>query len=143
MDRFWSKVTKSDGCWLWAGTTDGRYGLVSVDGRMLKAHRVSWELHNGPIPAGMVVCHTCDTPRCVRPDHLFLGTMADNSHDRDRKGRQRSPLGEASPNAKLTEDDVRAIRASDEPASIVGPRYGVTPTNVGYIRDRRTWRHVA
>lgn len=91
-ERFWRRVMKpeSDGCWTWTGSTAGYgYGRVFVDGRQQSAHRVAWELTNGPIPEGLIVCHKCDNPPCVRPLHLFLGTHKDNSQDMVRK--QRGP----------------------------------------------------
>ena len=81
--RFWPKVQKSDGCWLWiaGGDSETGYGRIRAGGRgttQLLAHRAAWELTNGPVPDGLWVLHHCDTPRCVRPDHLFLGDHADN-----------------------------------------------------------------
>ena len=89
--RFWNKVDVQDGdrCWLWNGatTTHGGYGLLRRGGREYRAHRVMWEMVEGPIPNGMFVCHTCDTPRCVNPRHLFLGSARDNNVDRENKRR--------------------------------------------------------
>lgn len=89
IDRFWRYVDKSGECWLWTGATNGRYGHISrgTGLGLVGSHRASWEIHNGPIPPGMHVCHHCDTPPCVRPDHLFLGTNQDNTNDKVAKGR--------------------------------------------------------
>lgn len=85
-------VTES-GCWLWLNfcysshnALDG-YGQLRVNGVLTSSHRFSWEIHNGPIPDGMIICHKCDTPSCVNPDHLFLGTLSDNMQDAMQKGR--------------------------------------------------------
>ena len=87
--RFWGMVNKTEGrCWLWEGMLSwGGYGLLKVSGRKRRAHRISWELHNGPIPPGLLVLHKCDVRHCVRPDHLFLGTDLDNVVDMHIKGR--------------------------------------------------------
>lgn len=91
-DRFWSKVQKTDGCWEWTGSRRPKgYGVFAVNGaRRESAHRVAYALFIGPISAGFFVCHRCDNPRCVRPDHLFLGTQADNMRDMHAKGRHRA-----------------------------------------------------
>jgi hypothetical protein len=87
-ERFWKRVHKSDGCWEFSG---GRhqfgYGLIQANHKCVGAHRVSWEIHFGPIPDGLWVLHACDNPSCVRPDHLFLGTVGDNTRDASAKGR--------------------------------------------------------
>ena len=94
MVRFWPKVRPSlEGCWEWTGVTRNGYGAISAgghDGPMLYAHRVIWEQNQGAIPTGMCVLHHCDNRRCIRPDHLFLGTKADNSLDMKLKGRGRN-----------------------------------------------------
>lgn len=90
--RFWNNVVRADGCWLWVGTIDDKgYGKISHGGRAykkdLKAHRLSYELRNGPIPDGMVICHRCDTPACVNPAHLYAGTQKQNMMDASARGR--------------------------------------------------------
>jgi hypothetical protein len=86
--RFWKYVNKTDGCWLWTGAIGGSgYGLLGVENRNVPAHRLSWQIHNGPIPDGLLVCHTCDNPPCVNPAHLWLGTNLDNARDKMAKGR--------------------------------------------------------
>ena len=90
-ERFWNKVTKTDTCWIWSGSK-GRNGYGRImsskeSNAFLSSHRVAWELFNGKIPRGMLVCHHCDIPFCVNPSHLFLGTSKDNTQDMMKKGR--------------------------------------------------------
>ena len=88
--RFWSRIQKTDGCWNWTGALNTHgYGHMRVNSRQTPMHRLSWEKANGPIPDGLSVLHKCDNRRCVRPDHLFLGTQADNMQDKIAKGRHR------------------------------------------------------
>lgn len=163
--RFWQSVddeASPRGCWPWRGTVGAHgYGLISAESRRsLRAHRVSWQLHHGPIPAGLFVCHRCDNPGCVNPAHLFLGTAADNTRDMMRKGRgyvQRpdyrerlrsvSVRGERVNTARLTADQVREIRrryaAGGISQTALADEYGVTQTQVSQIVSRKSWRHVA
>ena len=108
---------------------------------------VAWHMFKEPIPKGLFVCHSCDQPGCVNPDHLFLGTQADNMHDAIAKGRWKPAQevvarGEAHVLSKLTEADVRCIRASDETQVALGERYGVSHTVISNIRRYKTWRHI-
>ena len=146
--RFWAKVTKGapDECWLWTAGTVSGYGQFGIaKGRMLRAHRVSFEMAKGPIPAGQLVCHSCDNPLCVNPAHLFLGNHADNSADRQAKGRGRGHTTYSGPRAKLTTDQVRQIRAwaaKGAPHSSIAKHFGVVRQTVTAIVERQTWKHV-
>lgn len=145
-ERFWTRVEKTDGCWLWTGfRTPTGYGRCGFDGRTgLVATRVAWELTNGPIAPGLVVRHRCHNPPCVRPDHLLLGTQAENILDsvRDR----RHTFGERNGNAKLTEASVLAIRqahAAGHGPTELGRRYGVTEALIRQVCKGIGWKHVA
>lgn len=145
MLRFWKKVEKTDTCWLWKGSIHRTgYGHFKFQGRTQQAHRVSFILANGPVPDGLMVCHTCDVRSCVNPDHLFLGTNKDNIADAAAKGRMSH--GEAHRDAKLTTADVIAIRARyrSGQASIRGMarEYGMAHCNMQSVVHGKTWRHV-
>lgn len=141
--RFDFYAVKSDGCWIWRGSVAGRsgYGKLGFNGRTLAAHRLSWELHRGPIQPGMVVCHHCDNPRCVKPDHLFIGTTLDNVRDKIAKGRD--PRGERNTEARLTESQVRNILADKRSSREIGAAYGVSNTAIWLIKSGRKWKHIS
>jgi len=156
--RFWSKVDKNGPtvshvkglgpCWAWkASTNRAGYGRMGVGGRMLRAHRISWAVHNGPIPEGVCVCHRCDTRLCVNPAHLFLGTQLDNMRDRDVKKRHVATPGEQNGAARLTAADVLGIRAQYAAGGIsqqkLGERFGVSQSSISCVLLRETWAHVA
>jgi hypothetical protein len=144
--RFWAKVNVAgpDECWVWIAARNTRgYGTFRWEGRTASAHRVSYEIHNGSIPEGMSICHTCDNRWCVNPAHLFLGTHAQNMADMKSKNRAVGHMGEKHPSAKLTDDDVRAIR-TDTSSTLkeLAARYGVSFGLIGHIRHRRNWSHL-
>ena len=174
--RFWDNILKTDGCWLWQGTkcaTEGfTYGQAWHEGKRWKAHRLSWLLHKGAIPARMCICHTCDNPLCVNPDHLFLGTQGDNNTDRHNKGRDgaaygehngshthpesrprgerhyshthpESRRGEANGRARLRTRDVVDIRRMQGIAQRrIAKIYGISKSQVGNILRGESWNHV-
>lgn len=140
-ERFWAKVNKTPDCWLWGGATDrDGYGKIGERGESIGAHRVSYELANGPIPAGMCVLHSCDNPPCVNPGHLSIGTQADNMTDRDAKGR--GPKGELNPNSVLDWPRVRDIRsrhAAGETCAAIARSMGVGKSNISMIVLNLRW----
>lgn len=143
--RFWARVRRSADCWEWQGAIDHKwgYGQISVAGKMQLAHRIAYKLAYGSLPDDLLVCHKCDNPRCVRPDHLFLGTSTDNAHDKVRKGRQADHHGEKNPHAKLTSEQVQAIRTRFAQGGIrpieLARQYGVTNTTISMIVRGQTW----
>lgn len=152
--RFWAKVEKTDGCWLWTGTVGQRgYGSMSVFGKARRATHVAIWLADGEWPsAGMFVCHHCDNPRCVRRSHLFVGSQSENMRDCVRKRRHRftkvptevKPRGEQHGRSKLTTNDVRMIRASKGRVSrrSLAARLGVHHLTVARIQRRESWAHI-
>lgn len=145
IDRFNDKYTPepNSGCWLWTGSLSNKgYGLFYLNGKSCRAHRVSWEIFKTPIPAGMLVCHTCDNPPCVNPDHLYVGTPRDNTQDMLRRGRMASTSGEQHGNSKLTELDVMAIRADPRTQEEIAFDFGITDGHVSKIKLRAAWGHL-
>jgi len=146
--RFMRKVDINyiTGCWDFTGAVDKKgYGIMKGMGEN-KAHRLSYRIFNGDIKKGMLICHTCDNPSCVNPDHLFQGTVQDNSDDMVNKGRGRggiSPLkGEANPNSKLTEREVITIRTSNEPNYILAEKYNIGRPAISQIKNNKKWKHI-
>lgn len=134
----------NSGCWLWSGAHNRGYGQIQVRGKTEKAPRLSWMLHRGPIQDGRCVLHRCDNPACVNPEHLFLGTHADNAADRAAKGRGRNRVlrGEKNPQSKLTREAVLQIHdllASGATQRSLAARFGVGCTTITRIASGRSY----
>lgn len=136
-----SVTNKKTGCIEWQRGQKCGYGAVFVNGRQEAAHRVSYRLNIGPIPRCLFVCHRCDNRPCINPEHLFLGTAKDNNVDAANKGR--TARGEKNSRAKLTEKDVLAIREMSGSQAQIAKTFGVSQSNIFYIKSRRSWRHIA
>ena len=158
-ERFWSKVDRRGDCWMWTKARNKKgYGIVSTRGkfRNAKAHRVAWQLENGPITEEQCVLHRCDNPACCRPSHLFLGTRADNNEDMRNKGRNRLscsktpalsckyPRGERHHHSRLTAEKVLEIRAMAEELGLaaVCRAFGIDDSHAHKIITRKLWKHV-
>ena len=149
-ERFWSKVEKTDNCWEWTSWKDYKgYGKISNGNQQRFAHHIAWELTHGPIPDGLCVLHHCDNPSCVNPDHLFIGTVADNNADMWKKGRgvlpPRSKMahpGAKNGAAKLTRQKVLEIRhkySNGITQSELSRQFGVSQKQIGRIVHRENW----
>lgn len=147
-ERFEMQVKRrEDGCWIWAGGVDldgyGAFKGEAAGQQFLRAHRWSWAHHNNKrVPPGAHICHTCDNPRCVNPEHLFLGDPLANMRDKVAKGRLRVADGEKNGHAKLTEAQARAILADPRPHAAIAADYGVKSSTVGSIKQRVSWQHI-
>lgn len=135
---FARNVVQSGECWEWTGSRDkDGYGVFTYARKQYRAPKTALELDGRPVPRGMHACHTCDNPACVRPAHLYVGTPAQNSADAKQRGRVR--VGRK---AKVTPDQVRAIRAAVGTHNEIAARFGLSPANISLIRNRRTWADV-
>lgn len=150
------------GCWEWNRSRDqDGYGHLSWERKTVRAHRLSWMAFYGPIPIGIQVCHTCDNPCCVNPSHLWLGTNADNTADRTRKGRESRgnshtatfinnpkwwaarPKGSSHVNSKINEAQARAILNDTRPQRVIAVDYGVAQSLISLVKRRKLWAHVS
>lgn len=134
-------VVEETGCVRFTGGLNSSgYGNLWVDGKTVGAHRVAYELANGPIPKGSVLRHTCDNRYCVNPEHLVLGTHRENMEDMTKRGRQ--ARGSQISTCVLTEEDVRFIRSSDKSGVELAQILGISPVTISRIKRRLTWQHV-
>lgn len=144
LDRFHAQTVKTLGCWVWIGNRVNGYGRISVEGKIIPAHRFSYSTFRGPIPEGLEVCHKCDRPFCVNPKHLFVGTHKQNILDAAAKGRMNRPIGETANRARLKEVDVLEIRRLWPSVGVVelSRRYGVGQMTIRDVINRRSWTHI-
>ena len=143
LTRFWKKVkvNKLTGCWNWRGEDETYYPkFMRDDGTLQYAHRWSYENFKSAIPEGLCALHKCDNKRCVNPDHLFLGTQADNMADKVAKGR--GCKGITHGRAKLSEQDVIHIRASNKKGTELASEYNVSQQLISFIINRKIWTHL-
>lgn len=147
-NMFYSKVcipSNDKGCMEWIGSKRNGYGRIRINGKVISAHRLSYEINVGKIPDGMCVCHFCDNPSCVRPSHLFIGTLKDNNRDRAKKGRTFIASGQKNGNSKLTDKQVKDIKTkikigySSEDLSIL---YHVSIDTIFKIKSTKYWESV-
>lgn len=152
-DEFWDRLDKTGECWEWTGCVDGSgYGMTTIDGKHLKAHRAAWTITNGEIPPPhtgpqrMLVCHKCDNRRCCNPAHLFLGTNRDNVDDMMRKGRTARNPGTRNGQSKLNPLKVREIRymhSTGKDCNTIARLFNLDPRTIEFVVTRVTWRHVS
>lgn len=155
--RFWSQIEKTKTCWLWIGSTDGDgYGVIGANGKVVKVHRLSYEIHFGEIPNGVDILHECDVRNCVKPKHLFQGNNAINVADRVAKGRSAtgimvtrnriSPRGVGHYEAKLTDRSVLMAReqhSKGESFAQIAKKLNVNRSTIRQAVIGETWKHVA
>jgi hypothetical protein len=143
-ERFIAKVRKTEGCWIWIACRNPKgYGLFGTGPQSRLAHRVSYSLFVGPIPDGLLILHKCDNPRCVNPEHLYVGTHNDNSRDMMERGRGSFVGGEENPHAKLAKEEVSQIRNAYKRGGISYQKlsniFGIWPGHLWRIVNNKAW----
>ena len=141
--RFETFFTKTESCWDWEGSLRGKgYGGFRQNNKMYIASRVSYELYKNPIPEGLLVCHTCNNPKCVNPNHLYLGTYQENTQQAVKEGRQYIPKGVENGSAKLTEEQIFLIREDPRSQRTIAKEYGISQLHVSRIKRKISWSHI-
>lgn len=139
--RFETFFKQTEDCWLWEGSLKGKgYGAFREHGKMHIASRISYEIYKEPIKQGLIVCHTCNTPRCVNPNHLYLGTYSDNTQQAVREGRQFVAKGELNGCAKLTREQVNLIRLDTRSQRKIAKDYNISQLHVSRIKRNLVWK---
>lgn len=146
-NRFWKHVKANGDCLEWASSKNHNgYGRFGLNNKVIRAHRMSWILAHGEIPGGLLVLHRCDNRSCVNPNHLFLGTAKDNTHDCMKKGRHMNMTGECNQFAKLSPESVKYMRhlywAERRTPEELAEFFGCKKNNIANVVYRRTWKHI-
>lgn len=143
-ERVFNAVNKTDTCWIWTkGKLSAGYGQTVVDKQKWTAHRLFYTFYHGPIPEGFLVCHKCDNPSCVNPEHLFLGTHKDNNRDCYQKGRMPLRYGDLAKNvAKLSRDQALDIKYGKLSSKELQKKYNIHQSQVSRIRSGKTWKNI-
>jgi hypothetical protein len=142
-EYFWNRVEKRGAteCWPWIGIRDHQgYGVFPYKAKMYRAPRFLLEVTGTIIPKGYYACHKCDNPSCVNPSHVYAGTPQENSNDKIQRKRQ--PMGSNCSASKLNEEQVIQIRIDSRRTEVIAEEYGVSCSNIGFIKSRKTWRHI-
>ena len=130
------------GCWLWKGSKSvAGYGRIKFDDVRWAVHRLMAHINISDVAEDSVVCHRCDNPCCVNPEHLFIGTQKQNVDDRDAKGRRNQARGERQGSSKLSAEQVLAIRLDSRKQSVIAAEYGISRAHVGNLKANRAWKH--
>jgi hypothetical protein len=150
--RILGNITKTvNGCWEWNGSKTYGYGKIIVGSRLdgtrktARVHRIAYQVFVGEIPQGKFVCHKCDNPSCVNPEHLFLGTRQDNVDDREQKNRNHHVIGEKNPKSKMTDAKVieaRELYSYGYTSRMLAEKYGMDHTTILDIVKGRSWKHL-
>ncbi len=142
-DRFEKFFDKVNGCWEWKGALRGKgYGCFKVDGKNKIASRVSYELYKNSISPSKLVCHSCNNPKCVNPDHLYLGSYQDNTKQAVEQGRQFVAKGELNGSCKLTEAEILAIKSDTRSQRKIAKEYNCSQLHVSRIKRNLVWRYL-
>ena len=148
IDRFWSKVQKTRGCWNWTGRSFNRdgYGEIGIGGQMGRAHRISWILHFGKIPKKLYVLHKCDNRKCVNSKHLYLGTQFENMRDMIKRNKNINRKGEKNGRHKVSKENVLLIRKIYKETKIfqkeLAKKFKLGRSTIGHILRNYTWKHL-
>ena len=143
-DHVFDSIHKTETCWVWTKSTlVGGYGQVQIEGKKWTTHRLFYTYYKGEIPSGKLVCHTCDNPTCVNPDHLYIGTHKDNNNDTYNRNRMPLRYGDQATNVvKLSKEEALHIKYSSIKSKELEQKYNINQSQVSRIRNGKTWKNI-